>query len=242
MSPAADENLALSLRILTEEIAKMGGLVEKMVQASLSALIRHHIPRAKRVVADDAQVDEAQRRVEALAESILAEHKLHDKAIREVVSALRIASDLERIGDHAKNCAKRVIALEGFSAPGQVAEGLEHMADMALEQLNTVLDAYTSQDRYAALEVRNRDDEVDAIYDSLFRQLLAAMSQGPDTVAQGVHLLFFAKNFERIGDHVTNIAEAIHYVVTGEQPSETRLRGDRTALLTPPELINTPSA
>ena len=106
MSPAADENLALSLRILTEEIAKMGGLVEKMVQASLSALIRHHIPRAKRVVADDAQVDEAQRRVEALAETILAEHKLHDKAIREVVSALRIASDLERIGDHATHIAE----------------------------------------------------------------------------------------------------------------------------------------
>ena len=115
--------------------------------------------------------------------------------------------------------------------PQRVARGVEHMSDIALEQLKAVLDAFTSQDLSAALDVRSRDDEVDAIYTSIFRELLTYMMENPRNITYCTHLLFCAKNIERIGDHATNIAESIHYVVTGEQPLEARAKSDNTAYL-----------
>ncbi len=124
-----------------------------------------------------------------------------------------------------------LLAIENSAHPPRVALGIEHMSEIALEQLKTVLDAFTSQDVPAALDVRLRDDEVDAIHTSIFRELLTYMMENPRNITFCTHLLFCAKNIERIGDHATNIAEAIHYVVTGEQPAEARAKSDQSSYL-----------
>jgi len=216
------------LQALAGEIAEMGGLAERLVMESVTAITRIDTTRARAVIADDAQLDAMQRHVENHAVDLIASHRPQGKPLRELVAALRISSDLERVGDLAKNNAKRVLAIEGRAHPPRVSMGVEHMADIALEQLKSVLDAFTSQDLSAALDVRNRDDEVDAIYTSIFRELLTYMMEDPRNITFCTHLLFCAKNIERIGDHATNIAENIHYLVTGEQPAEARPKADRT--------------
>jgi len=219
------------LRFLAGEIAEMGGLTERLAVESVTALTRIDPPRARQVIADDRRVDAMQRKIENHVVAMIAAHQPTGKALRELVAALRISSDLERVGDLAKNNAKRVLAIEGSNIPPRAARGVEHMSEIALEQLKAVLDAFTSQDLEAALDVRNRDDEVDAIYTSIFRELLTYMMENPRNITFCTHLLFCAKNIERIGDHATNIAESIHYVVTGEQPGEARSKSDNTAYL-----------
>lgn len=219
------------LQVLTGEIAAMGGLTEHLVMESVYALTRLDSDRARAVIGADRQVDTMQREVEARAVDLIAAHRPSGKPLRELVSALRISSDLERVGDLAKNNAKRVLAIEGRPYPPRFAFGVEHMSDIALEQLKSVLDAFTSQDLDSAVKVRNRDDEVDAIYNSIFRELLTYMMEDPRNITFCTHLLFCAKNIERIGDHATNIAEIIHYLVTGEQPAEGRAKGDTTSYL-----------
>ncbi|MBJ3776852.1 phosphate signaling complex protein PhoU [Acuticoccus mangrovi] len=227
------------LQTLAGEIAEMGGLAERLVMESVTALTRIDPARARRVIADDQRLDAMQRRVENHAVELIAAHRPTDKPLRELVAALRISSDLERVGDLAKNNAKRVLAIEGRAHPPRVALGVEHMSDIALEQLKSVLDAFTSQDLSAALDVRNRDDEVDAIYTSIFRELLTYMMEDPRNITFCTHLLFCAKNIERIGDHATNIAENIHYLVTGEQPHEARVKADTSSYL-PSSFSETP--
>ena len=224
-------NRQLELRILAGEIAEMGGLAERLVMESVTALTRIDPQRARTVIEDDKRLDAMQRRVENHAVALISAHRPTEKPLRELVAALRISSDLERVGDLAKNNAKRVLAIEGSYHPPGVALGVEHMSDIALEQLKAVLDAFTSQDLTVALDVRNRDDEIDAIYTSLFRELLTYMMENPRNITFCTHLLFCAKNIERIGDHATNIAESIHYLVTGEQPVEARAKSDSSAYL-----------
>ncbi|MEM8852325.1 MAG: phosphate signaling complex protein PhoU [Pseudomonadota bacterium] len=219
------------LQALAGEIAEMGGLAERLVMESVTALTRIDAQVAARVMADDEHLDAMQRRVENHAVDLIAAHRPTGKPLRELVAALRISSDLERVGDLAKNNAKRVLAIEGRAHPPRVALGVEHMSDIALEQLKTVLDAFTSQDLTAAMDVRNRDDEVDAIYNSIFRELLTYMMEDPRSITFCTHLLFCAKNIERIGDHATNIAENIHYFITGEQPAESRVKADLSSYL-----------
>ena len=216
---------------LAAEVAEMGGLAERLVMDSVSALTRIDATRARAVIEADLKLDAMQRSVENRVVDLIAAHRPADKPLRELVSAMRIAADLERVGDLAKNNGKRVLAIEGRAYPPRVAVGVEHMSDIALEQLKTVLDAYTSQDLRAALDVRSRDDEVDAIYTSIFRELLTYMMEDPRNITFCTHLLFCAKNIERIGDHATNIAENIHYLVTGEQPVEARTKADVTSYL-----------
>lgn len=213
-------------QILTGEIAEMGGLAERLVMESVAALTRIDPDRARRVIEDDAKIDIMQRRVENHAVALIADQRPASKPLRELVAALRISSDLERVGDLAKNNARRVLAIEGRPYPPRFAFGVEHLSDIALEQLKAVLDAFTTQDLSAARDVRSRDDEVDAIYTSIFRELLTYMMEDPRNITFCTHLLFCAKNIERIGDHATNIAENIHYLVTGEQPAETRPKAD----------------
>lgn len=221
----------LELRLLAGEIAEMGGLAERLVMESVTALTRIDPPRARTVIVDDQRVDAMQRHIENHVVSMIATHRPTGKPLRELVAGLRISSDLERVGDLAKNNAKRALAIEGSNLPQRVARGVEHMSEIALEQLKAVLDAFTSQDLAAALDVRSRDDEVDAIYTSIFRELLTYMMENPRNITYCTHLLFCAKNIERIGDHATNIAESIHYVVTGEQPAEARTKSDDTAYI-----------
>jgi phosphate transport system protein len=217
------------LKSLSEMIAEMGGLAEKLVSDSTDALLQRDIGLAQDVIQTDRVIDGLQREVEELAVLTIARRQPMAVDLREIVAALRVSNDLERIGDLAKNIAKRVLALEGQLQPPKLAGGVDHMSDMVLTQLKDVLDAYARRDAERALEVWREDGEIDAIYTSLFRELLTYMMEDPRNIGFCTHLLFCAKNIERIGDHATNIAETIHYLVSGEQLTDERPKGDLTS-------------
>jgi phosphate transport system protein len=218
------------LRALAGKIAEMGGLAEHLVGDAISALSRIDTGLAQRVISEDVRLDTLQREIEERAIQIIARRQPMASDLREIVAALRISNDLERVGDLAKNIAKRVIAINGAVMQKRLILGVEHLAEIALEQLKAVLDAFANRDDAAALIVRQRDDEIDALYTSLFRELLTYMMEDPRNISQCTHLLFSAKNIERIGDHATNIAETVHYVVTGTSLVDERPKSDTTAL------------
>ena len=177
-------------------------------------------------------MDELQRQIEDEATRMIARRQPMAQDLREIVAAIHIANDLERVGDMAKNTAKRVFAIEGNFAAQRLVSGVEHIAEMSLAQLKQVLDAYTARDLDGALAVWQRDDEIDAMYTSLFRELLTYMMEDPRNITFCTHLLFCAKNIERIGDHATNIAETIHYLVTGVPLTEERPKKDTSSVTT----------
>jgi phosphate transport system protein len=149
--------------------------------------------------------------------------------LRDVVGALRVSNDLERIGDLAKNIAKRVAALSGDFHPQKLIRGVEHMSTLVLAQIKRVLDAYAGRDLEAALAVWKGDEEIDAMCTSLFRELLTYMMEDPRNITFCIHLMFCAKNIERMGDHATNIAETVYYMVEGRTITDQRPKGDTTA-------------
>ena len=218
------------LRGLAGRIAEMGGLAEHLVGDAITALSRVDSTLAQRVIDDDRRLDALQREIEERAILIIARRQPMASDLRDIVAAMRISNDLERVGDLAKNIAKRVIAINGAFAHKRLILGVEHMAEIALEQLKAVLDAFSNRDDAAARHVRLRDDEIDALYTSLFRELLTYMMEDPRNISQCTHLLFSAKNIERIGDHATNIAETVHYVVTGEAFADERPKSDTTSM------------
>lgn len=220
------------LKMLAGKIAEMGGLAEGLVADSMTALTRMDTSLAQKVILTDARLDRLQREVEEKAILIIAKRQPMALDLREIVAALRISNDLERVGDLAKNIGKRVIAINANFNSKKLVIGVEHLSEIALEQLKDVLDAFTTRDDSRALEVRRRDDEIDALYTSLFRELLTYMMEDPRNITLCTHLLFCAKNIERIGDHATNIAETVHYVVTGEQLQEEREKADASHLVT----------
>ncbi|NBN64302.1 phosphate signaling complex protein PhoU [Pannonibacter tanglangensis] len=218
------------LRELAGRVAEMGGLAEALVNDAVTALLSQDLEKAHKTILQDARLDELQQEIEAKFIRIVALRQPMGQDLREIMAAGRIANDLERVGDLAKNIAKRVIAIDGDFNSKKAAFGVEHMSELALSQLKAVLDAYTSHDAAAAQAVRERDDEVDAIYTSLFRELLTYMMEDPRKITQCAHLLFCAKNIERIGDHATNIAENVYFMVTGKQLLEARRKIDETGL------------
>ena len=220
------------LREISSQLAEMGGLAERLVAESVDALVKRDTALAQRVIAADAGVDALQHKIEENAISIIARRQPMAQDLREIVAAIHIANDLERVGDLAKNTAKRVLALDGQYQAPRLLRGVEHMAEMVIEQLKEVLDAYGARDEKRALEVWRRDGEVDAMYTSLFRELLTYMMEDPRHITLCTHLLFCAKNIERIGDHATNIAETIYYVVVGEPLTDERPKSDTTSLTT----------
>ncbi|MCW5695961.1 MAG: phosphate signaling complex protein PhoU [Bauldia sp.] len=216
------------LREIGRSVAEIGGLAEQMVERAMSALVRLDAELAQRIIADDYKVDRLQHEIEEKAILLIARRQPMARDLREVVAAIRIAADLERVGDLAKNIAKRVIALQGQFQPQSLVHGVEHLAELSLEQLKHVLDAYAGRDTDAAMAVWRRDEEVDALYTSLFRELLTYMMEDPRNIGFCTHLLFCAKNIERIGDHATNIAETVHYQITGVMLTDERPKRDRT--------------
>jgi phosphate transport system protein len=218
------------LNDLNQKIAEMGGLAEQLVGDSVTALSRRDTELAQRIIRDDQRIDRLQRHVEDNATLMIAKRQPMAKDLREIMAAIHIANDLERVGDLAKNNAKRVIALEGNFAVQRLVAGVEHIAELSLAQLKNVLDAYASRDLEAADSVWARDDEIDAMYTSLFRELLTYMMEDPRNITFCTHLLFCAKNLERIGDHATNIAETVHYLITGVPKTEERPKKDTTAV------------
>ncbi|MCX5580389.1 phosphate signaling complex protein PhoU [Kaistia terrae] len=217
------------LNDVARRIAEMGGMAERLVDVAVGSLMRVDTATAKTVIADDKKLDILQRECEERAIMIIARRQPMAMDLREVIGVQRIASDLERIGDLAKNIAKRVMALDGQFQSKRFNTGVEHMAQLSLAQLKDVLDAYATRDVEQAYQVWKRDEEIDAMYTSLFRELLTYMMEDPRNITFCTHLLFCAKNIERIGDHATNIAETVHYVVTGQVLAEDRPKQDESS-------------
>ena len=216
------------LQGLRQRISEMGGISEKMLVDALVALVRHDKPLAQAVIALDPRLDVLHREVEENAILTIARRQPLAVDLRETISAIRIAGDVERIGDLAKNIAKRALAIGDDFQPQKIVVGLQHMNDLVLGQLKDVLDAYAQKDTAKALDVWKRDGAIDALYTSLFRELLTYMMEDPRNISFCTHLLFCAKNIERIGDHTTNIAETVHYLVTAETLAIDRPKNDRS--------------
>ncbi|QPC94903.1 phosphate signaling complex protein PhoU [Mesorhizobium sp. INR15] len=216
------------LKYLSKRIAAMGGHAERMVEQAIAALVNADPGLAQKVIRDDVVLDEGQREIDDKAIIIIARRQPMATDLREIVGAIRISADLERVGDLGKNVAKRVVAVTDGRQPTSLFRGLEALADLALTQLKEVLDVYASRSVEKIGFVRDRDDQIDAMYTSLFRELLTYMMEDPRNITPCTHLLFCAKNIERIGDHATNIAETIYYIVTGEQMPAERPKGDKT--------------
>jgi len=214
---------------LARRITEMGGLAERQVDHAMNALTRLDTTLARSVIADDTRLDLLQHTAEENAILTIARRQPMAQDLREIVGAIRISNDLERVGDLAKNIAKRVIALEGQFTSPKLMRGVEHIAELSIAQLKNVLDAYATRDVAQAQEVWARDEEIDAMYTSLFRELLTYMMEDPRNISFCTHLLFCAKNIERIGDHATNIAETVHYVVTGELLLDERPKQDQSS-------------
>ncbi|WP_321342468.1 phosphate signaling complex protein PhoU [Breoghania sp.] len=218
------------LRQLASRIAEMGGLAETIVNDSVVSLTRLDAELAQSVVLADRRLDALQFEIEDKAVLMIARRQPVAGDLRQIVAAMRTCNELERVGDLAKNIAKRVIAINGEFHSKKLVIGVEHMAELAMQQLKNVLDAYTQSNAEEARNVRERDEEIDRLYTSLFRELLTYMMEDPRNISMCAHLLFCAKNIERIGDHATNIAENIHYMITGEQLTDERPRADETEL------------
>ncbi len=197
------------LKGLAQRVAEMGGLAERQIAGSIDALIRSDMDLARTVREADPKIDALHREIEETGILIIAKRQPMAIDLREIVGALRIASDLERIADLAKNIAKRVIVMNGPLSLPKISGGFDAMARLALERVKQVLDAFAQRDVAAALEVWKADGDIDALYNSLFRELLTYMMEDPRNIGSCTHLLFCAKNLERIGDHATNIAETV---------------------------------
>ena len=222
----------VDLQELTRMIAEMGGYAERQFVEAVDALTQRDRAHGERVVLADALIDAQQRDVEQKAIATIATRQPMAVDLREIVGILRIANELERIGDLAKNIGKRVAALNGETMPRKALRGVTHITALALQQLRDALDSFAEKDGHKAIEVRNRDEEIDSMYTSLFRELLTYMMEDPGTVAFGIHLLFCAKNIERVGDHATNIAEAVYYMVEGHAFVDERPKADTTSGMT----------
>ncbi|TYC67505.1 phosphate signaling complex protein PhoU [Stappia sp. BW2] len=216
------------LTAMAGKVAEMGGIAEKAFADAVSALVSQDLELAKATIKGDVRLDNLYNELEVKLIELIVRRQPMGQDLREITAATRIANDLERVGDLAKNVAKRVIAIDSGLQSKKLAIGVEHMTELALSQLKQVLDAYTRKDPEAARRVQEADAEVDAIYTSIFRELLTYMMEDPRVITQCVHLLFCAKNIERIGDHATNIAENVYYMVTGERLPEDRAKVDET--------------
>ena len=215
----------VELETLDRYIAEMGGIAEKMLADAMDALAGMNVELAQRVVASDPRLDLLQRTVEEFAVHTIAKRQPLAVDLREIVGAIRISADLERVGDLAKNIAKRAALIAGEMRIPRSVVGLRSMHDVAATQLNDVLDAYAQRDPERAKAVWKRDAELDSLEDSVFRDLLTFMMEDPRNITFCTHLLFCSKNLERVGDHTTNIAETVVYIVTGESLPVERPRG-----------------
>jgi len=216
------------LKQLSQMVAQMGGLAEAQLQAAIEALVARDAEQAARVVQGDARIDQLERQIGAQTIRMLALRQPMAQDLRQVVAALKISSDIERIGDYAANVAKRAIALTQ-SPPMRPVGGIARMGRLVQQIIKDTLDAFSNNDADKAVAAWKRDQEVDDMYNSLFRELLTYMMEDPRNIGPSTHLMFIAKNIERIGDHATNVAEIIHFLVRGEDIAEARPKSDKTS-------------
>lgn len=216
------------LQRLRDMLTEMGGIVESQLAMAAKAILDRDSVVAMHAVEEDPKVDALERDVEQFVIRMLALRQPMAGDLRRIVAALKITGDLERIGDYAANVAKRSVVLSQYNLPYSLA-GLAHMATLVQEQLKSIMDALGTSDTVKAVEVWRSDRVVDDIYNALFRELITYMMEDPRNITPCTHLLFIAKNLERIGDHTTNIAETVYYAVVGEQIPDVRPKGDTSA-------------
>jgi phosphate transport system protein len=212
-------------------IRDMGDLAGAMVAGAARALLASDNPLAQRVISDDAIMDAKQRELDDGAITLIAKRQPMAQDLRAVVGAIRMAADLERVGDLAKNIAKRVGAVGQTATPRNLSHSIDAMAALVLSQVNSVIDHYVARDPEALKALRADDEKIDIQYTSVFRELLTYMMEDPRNITACTHLLFCAKNLERIGDHVTNIAENAYFVMTGQLLPANRPKVDETATM-----------
>src|SRR5438105_2245776 len=219
------------LETLAGGVAQMGGLAETQLANAIEAIAKRDSRLAEMAVTSDKRVDGLQHEVEHQALKVLALRQPMAVDLRTTLAAIKIANELERIGDLAKNIGKRAMVLNR-EPPIKLTQSLARMGHQALRQLKAVLDAYSDRDPEGAKTVWRSDEEIDELYNSLFRELLTYMMEDPRTIGLCTHLLFVAKNIERAGDHATNIAETVHYMVTGNYLTAERPKADLTPTTT----------
>ena len=213
------------LRSLNHMVARMGGRAESQLNSAITALVQRNADLASRVVESDKEIDAAEQQIAEHAVRTLALRQPMATDLRDIIGTLKISTDLERIGDYAANVAKRAIALSQMPAIRQSGP-IQRMGRLTQQLMKSVLDAFIERDVEIARKVWSGDAEVDEMYNSLFRELLTYMMEDPRNISACTHLLFIAKNIERIGDHATNIAEIIHFMVTGSYLIDTRPKSD----------------
>ena len=216
------------LNQITADIARMGGLAEAQIADAVESVARRDALLAQTVITRDGRLDELQREIERKAIRLIALRQPVATDLRRTVAAMKIATDLERTGDLARNIAKRGLSLTDSEPLAPLTRSIERMGKLVAKRMKAVLDAYASSELAGAIDVWNHDDDVDEHYNALFRELLTYMMADPRTITSCAHLLFMAKNLERIGDHATNIAEVIHYEVTGDELEAVRPRQPET--------------
>ncbi|HEY0835793.1 MAG TPA: phosphate signaling complex protein PhoU [Azospirillum sp.] len=219
------------LQHLSSLIVQMGGAAEAQVRAAVQAVARRDPDLAAKVMEGDARIDGYQEQVDAQTVRMLALRQPVASDLREILAALKIAGDLERIGDYAKNIAKRSISLSQTEVVKPVS-GIVRMGDLVMSALADVVVAYVEQDVEKALSAWRRDVELDELYTSVFREMLTYMMEDSRSITPCIHLLFIAKNLERIGDHATNVAETVHFHKVGRPPEGARPKGDESSFVT----------
>jgi phosphate transport system protein len=216
------------LKRLRDMIAAMGGLVEQALGDAMTALLQHDPEIASRVVENDPKIDQQERLVEQFAVQLLALRQPVANDLRQVVAALKVITDLERIGDYAANIAKRSLVINRV-AQSFALTGLAQMAALVQQNLKTTIDVVGEADPQKAIAVWRADQMVDDLYNTIFRELITYMMEDARSISACTHLLFIAKNLERIGDHATNIAEISYYAMTGQNLPDFRPKGDMTS-------------
>jgi len=216
------------LQDLVRMVAEMGGLAEQQIVQAFDALAQRNTELARKVIERDTTLDIFQTTIEEKGINIIAQRQPLANDLREIVSALHISNDLERIGDLAKNISKRAIAIGSEILPKSLISGLEHMTRMVLGQFKMALDSYAGRDVSETLAVRNGDLQIDALNNALFHETLVHMGEDPHNILSSTQILFCIKNLERVGDHATNIAETVHYIISGHVPASERPKGNTT--------------
>jgi phosphate transport system protein len=241
--PAETQHIVKSfdeeLQRLKQAVAQMGGLVEAQLQAAVDALVKRDAEAAAKVVGDDVRIDELEQQVGNMVIRLLALRQPMAVDLRQIVSALKISSDLERIGDYAANVAKRAVALSQQPLV-RPAHAIPRMARLVQQIIKDVLDSYVDLNAAKAVAAWQRDEEVDEMYTSLFRELLTYMMEDQRNIGPSIHLLFIAKNIERMGDHATNVAEDVHFLVHGRPLDQARPKGDQTSFTVVPTVPGAP--
>jgi len=225
------------LNALKTKVLRMGGIAEANVASAVQATVRRDRALAERTISSDQRIDVFDGEISELVTRLLALRQPMAVDLRLIVGTMKIATDLERIGDYAKNIAKRSTAL-GTAIPAQPLHAIPRMGELVLGMIKDVLDALSNEEADKAVAVRDRDPVLDEIYNSVFRELLTYMMEDPRTITGCTHLLFIAKNLERIGDHATNMAETIYYIITGKRMHADRPKADVTAEIADPSQVS----